>query len=603
MKNRGWSITRYGVLVTVIVCIMVGAVGCTNAQNLSSADLLATLRGMAFDQFVEESYIVLLKRTPEAVTALGMDADLGMTGDQLNDLSPEFISETQELESGIFEMLQTYDRDELTDDQQITYDIYYWYLDDLVKGHTFTYNDYPINTIVWSLNVDLTLFFADIIPVTTIQEAENYITRLTQVKQKFDQLIEGLRLREDRGVILPAALIEWVLPDLSAVSHSSAEVTEFYTSFETKINMIEGISEDEKQDLLDRAAESITTYVIPAFDALYDYFLGLRGIAPREIGIGHTPGGDETYAYMLRHFTTTEMTVLEVHQLGLDELQSIQARMREIFNALGYPQDESLTASFARVVEDGGILTGQEIYNEHVRLIEYAENRASELFNILPQVDVIVVADPAGGFYTPPAYDGSRPGMFFAQVTGNAPRFNLPSLTFHETIPGHHYQFAIIPQLELPLFRINTAFTGYTEGWALYAERLMWELGAYDDDPYGELGYLRYQALRAARLVIDTGINGLDWTFEEAVAFIVENTGSPEGYCEYEVARAATVPGQSSSYYVGYMTILDLRQQMQDALGDDFDIKTFHDQILGYGPVPLTIFQDIIEQQIQSLTQ
>ncbi len=597
MNNK--SDLRSSFLVLAISILIVIA-GCQGSETQIVTAQLESLRELPFDEFVDESYRLYIKRFPEYVTMLGMDAELGLTGDQLNDISPEFIAETQILESGIYEHLPTYDRNSLTEEQQVIYDIYAWCLDDLVRGHDFTYKDYPINTIVWSMNVDLTLFFTDLIPVTSLQEAENYISRLEAVKLKFDQLIENLQLHEETGVVLPVNLIKWILPDLLSVGGTSAKYTDFYASFSDKLETIPGITQTEKGTLLEKAAEAIDASVIPAFKELYDYFQDLQDRAPEEIGVGHTPDGRTTYEYFLRHFTTSELTVEEVHQLGLDGLEQIHDRMRQVFNDLGYTADASLANLYRQAESEGGTLSGQAIYDEHVRLIEYAKELTGGVFNLMPQVDVIVVEDPVGGFYSAPPLDGSRPGMFYAQISGNSPRMNLPSLTFHETIPGHHYQFAIIPQLNLPLFQVATAFDGYTEGWALYAEQLMWELGAYENDPYGELGYLRYQALRAARLVIDTGINALNWTYDEAVNFLQDNAFTSRGYSQYEVARAATVPGQSSSYYLGFLTILDLRQQVQEAWGEAYSLKTFHDLILRQGAVPLAILEQIVQDFIQS---
>jgi uncharacterized protein (DUF885 family) len=577
--------------------------GCKKTTESSTAldEPLAPLQGLDFDSFVNESYTLLLKRDPEGISELGLDTQLGMSGDQLTDLSPDYIARTQELETGVFTLLQTYDRSALSPQQQITYDIYYWYLDDLVRGHAFTYNDYPINVIVWSVDQDLTQWFTDLIPVTSKQEAENYVTRLLLVKTKFDQLLEGLQLREEKGVIIPSMFISWVLPNLEDVAFSSAKATAFYTSFESKLREISDLSSGEKQNLLHEAEDAINTSVIPAFGELAEYFSRIRSSAPSEIGIGSTPGGQETYAYMLRHYTTTDLTPEEVHQMGLDGLDEIHARMREIFDQLGYPADEDLADLYNRAANDGGILSGQAIYDEYVRLIEYAKETSSSLFDLMPAADVIVVPDPNGGYYSPPPLSGDRPGMFYATDAGTMARYIMADVTFHESIPGHHYQFGIIPQLHLPLFQEVICFNGYSEGWALYAERLMWENGAYENDPYGELGYLQYQALRASRLVIDTGVNSMGWSFDQAVQFLVENTGFGTGNCQFEVARAAMYPGQSSSYYVGYQVILGLRQEMQDALGDAYDIKQFHDLILQYGPVPLTILKDLVEQEIQGM--
>jgi uncharacterized protein (DUF885 family) len=599
------------ILSTILICLTT-ATACNivpggerqatpTVQDPFVVHTLISLKNLDFDSFIDDSYTLLLKRDPEAVSELGLDSQLGMSGDQLTDLSPEYIATTQQMESGVFALLQGYDRAALTPEQQITYDIYYWYLADLVKGHEFTYNDYPINVIVWSIDQSLIQFFTDQIPVTTKEEAEKYVARLTLVKAKFDQLLDGLKIREEKGVIIPSMFISWVLPSIHDVAFAKATATVFYTSFASKSKEIASLSSGDKQHLLRQAEEAINSSVIPAFQELAEYLTALRRVAPSAIGIGSTPDGQETYAYRLRHETNTDLTTEEVHQMGLDAFDETHARMREIFDELGYPKNESLVDLYKRVANDGGVLSDQAIYDEYVRLIDFAKETSKNLFNIMPEADVIVVPVPSGGYYVPPSYDGRRPGMFYATDTGTMPRYDMPDVTFHESIPGHHYQFGIIPQLHLPLFQDVVVFDGYSEGWALYAERLMWENGAYENDPYGELGYLQLQAVRAARLVVDTGVNSMGWNFDQAVQWMMENTGLDEGSCQFEVARAAMVPGQSSSYFVGYQVILGLRQEMQDALGSKFDIKAFHDLILENGPVPLTLLQTLAEQKIQEI--
>jgi uncharacterized protein (DUF885 family) len=186
--------------------------------------------------------------------------------------------------------------------------------------------------------------------------------------------------------------------------------------------------------------------------------------------------------------------------------------------------------------------------------------------------------------------------VFYAPASGSLPRFTAPTLAYHEGLPGHHFQIALAGEQDLPLFRNVAGFNGYAEGWALYAERLAWELGWYDDDPYGNLGRLQYEAYRAARLVVDTGIHAKRWTFEQAVDFMSETAGldSPRG----EVARYIVYPGQATSYYVGYLKILELRQKAQDQLGDRFDLKAFHNLILSCGSVPLDVLERIVEADL-----
>jgi uncharacterized protein (DUF885 family) len=194
--------------------------------------------------------------------------------------------------------------------------------------------------------------------------------------------------------------------------------------------------------------------------------------------------------------------------------------------------------------------------------------------------------------------DGSRPGIFYARVTDSQPRFSLPTLAYHETVPGHHYQIALALELPLPTFRKGSDFLGYVEGWALYAERLAYELDFYAGDPYGNLGRLQGEAFRAARLVVDTGLHARQWTFDQAVDYMVEQTGMPQAAIQGEVARYAMWPGQALAYEVGFLKILELRQRAMDALGDRFDFREFHNVLLRDGAVPLEILERIVDKYI-----
>lgn len=564
----------------------------------STLALTAGLAGLDIDQFFEQSYYQLLRRDPETVTELGLAAALGTNNAQLTDISDGYIRETQALETAILELLRKYDRATLTPEQQLSADIYDWYLDDRVRGQPFVYHDYPVNPSVLGIQYDLQLWFTDLRRLTTKQDAEEYIACLSQVGWKFDQLIAGLKRRQAAGVVLPRFLIPWVLYDLSNIAARPARSTPFYTSFAEKVNALAGLSSADKQALLAAAEHEIAATVIPAYQTLVDYLTQLEAVAPEQPGVWQLPEGQAYYAYLLRHYTTTDLTAEEIHQLGLQELERIHAEMRALFDQLGYPQDEDLTTLYGRVAQDGGVLYGEEIVARYETIIADAEERTAAAFDLRPKAEVIVIPGPTGGYYVAPALDGSRPGAFYAAYSGTEYRFAMPSLAYHEAVPGHHYQIALAQELDLPAFRRNADFTGYIEGWALYAERLAWELGLYEGDPYGNLGRLQMEAWRAARLVVDTGIHSKRWTFDQAVDFLVENTGRRREGMESEAARYVVWPGQATAYYIGYMKILELRQRAQEALGERFDFKEFHNVILGSGAVPLDMLERIVEEYI-----
>lgn len=270
-----------------------------------------------------------------------------------------------------------------------------------------------------------------------------------------------------------------------------------------------------------------------------------------------------------------------------------------IFDQLGYPQNESLQELYTRVATDGGIVPANEALARYESLIEFARQRLDQAFDIFPEFDVIVESDPGGGYYIGPSLDGSRPGAFYAGTT-QRPYYDMPTLTFHESLPGHHTQIALALEQDVPLFRKLINVTGFVEGWALYAERLAYELGWYDNDVYGNLGRLQFEALRAARLVMDTGIHDLGWSLDEARQFNEDNVGWSFGASQGAALRYSVYTGQATAYYVGMLAILEQRQRAMDELGALFDLKAFHRAVLTNGAVPLTLLDSVVDGYIQA---
>ncbi|MFN2286233.1 MAG: DUF885 domain-containing protein [Anaerolineae bacterium] len=556
------------------------------------------LQGLDIDTFFKESYIRIGLRYPENITALGLSAAFGTRDDCLNDMSDAFVRETQDLEKAILALLRTYDRDVLTPEQQLSYDVYTWYLEDRVRGHEFMYYDYVIIPGVIGYQDNLVQLFTDLHPVTNKQNAEDYVTRLSQVETQMRQVVDGLKRREEISVILPRGILQWIGNNLRQIAKSDADETPFYTAFEEKLSALDNVSVADKEALLKDAVSAIKKSVLPGFDALADLVEKQQRKATNDLGVSRFPNGEAYYAYLLDHYTTTDLTADEIHELGKRDLIRIQTEMRALFDKLGYPENESLPSLYNRVAKDSGDLQGEAILREYESIIEAAKEAIVPAFDLQPKADVIVIGVPNGGYYVHPAMDGSRPGAFYASNTGSEPRFKIPTLAYHEAVPGHHQQIAIAQELPLPLFRRDMGFTGYTEGWALYAERLARELGFYEDDPYGDLGRLQGEAFRAARLVVDTGIHVKGWTFDQAADYMVQNTGLTRGFVEQQIWRYITWPGQATAYKIGMIEILEQRQRAMDALGDDFDLKAFHNVVIGSGSVPLELLEGLVDNYI-----
>jgi len=571
--------------------------------------VIVGLEGLSLHDFYEASYAALLVRDPEHLTDLGVAASFGLRNDRLNNLSASYIEDTQRLETAILALLRGYDQDALAPAEQISYDVYEWKLDERVRGHAFTYYDYPIHHFLGSYHDNLIRLFTEIHPVESIEDAEDYVSRLWAVGDQVRQLLEGLAVREEMGIYPPRYILEWSAQQLrdflgkrgtsdKSISPRSLIV---YTTFRDRLANLDGLAADKQQALLDEAGEAISIAFVPAYLDLLNHVEHLATVAGAEAGVWKLPDGEAYYAYLLRQQTSTDLTADEIHQLGLDEVARIQAELRAVFDELGYPADVSIADGIARAANEDGsypVRTQEDkdtLIAANEALLDEIEGRLDAIFDIRPRTKVAVVGGPWGGYYVPGSADGSRPGAYHVRIEGEpVPRYSMATIAYHEAVPGHHFQIAIAQDLDLPTFRRDSFFNGYAEGWALYAERLAWELGLYEDDPYGNIGRLQLELVRAARLVVDTGIHAKKWTPNQARAYLQQEAGG----WTHEVERYIVRPAQATGYKVGMLEILALREQAQEALGEDFDLRAFHRAILENGSVPLAHLGRVVETSL-----
>ena len=572
----------------------------------ASPDSLAGLEGLPIDEFFERSYRQLQLRDPDALLVNGLAVEYGIPNDRFTDMSDDYVRETRQFEAAILDLLRAYDRGALSPDQQLSYDVYEWVLDDLVRGHRFTYHDYPVNSMtIWGKQNWLIAFMVNYQPITGKQDAADYISRLSQIDTWVEQLLEGLKLREQAGVVPPRYIVEESIRQveghlqMQGPGSFDVEAIELYASFREKLAQAEAISAPEKESLLDSARAEIEHTFVPAFLELRDYLVYLETIASGVSGVHRLTDGEAYYAYLLRHETSTDLSPEQIHELGLSEVARIQAEMRDAAAGVGYPQDIGMAELEERIAAQGDPLGGKALLAEYERLIAEAAQAALSFVGLLPEADLDIQPEPFGsgiGYYLPPPLDGSGPGRFYTNLDIPMPGHLIPSYVFHETIPGHHLQGALSRELNLPTFRRELNLNGYAEGWAVYAEYLAWEMGLYEDDALGNLGRLGFQLSRAARLVIDTGIHAKGWTRQEAAAYYEKATGRPAS--PSAMHRYIILPGQGCGYTIGLLKILELRQRAMDRLGDEFDIKEFHNVILGNGPLPLEILERVVEDWI-----
>jgi uncharacterized protein (DUF885 family) len=572
----------------------------------TGAEIAATLEGLPLDEFFEESYKQLLLRSPETITFLGLAEMYGMRNDRLDDLSTAFVIETQALEQAILDLLRAYDRASLTPEMQISYDVYEWYLDNQVRGHEFIYHNYPFHHYYGSYHLRLIELFTNLHPLNTRQDVEDYITRLSLVDAQVDQLLEGIKHRADMGVVLPKFIVDLAKAELIQylgtykLDPATVDIRnmDVYATLRSALVSVDGLSDEEKEDFQEAGLEAIETSYIPAFFKLFAYLNEIAPLTTNDAGAWKLPDGDDYYAYLLRTETSTNLTPIEVHNIGLAEVARIQDETRTALIELGYDEEDDLNAMLAAAISDAGEVSSSRIIGETQTLLDEVELKMEELFALRPKMELAIVgvSNPPAS-YEPGSLDGSRPGAFHLPTRFGFPRFFLATMAYHEAIPGHYFQIEIARDMGLPLFRTEILFNAYVEGWALYAERLAWDIGLYENNPYGNIGRLVSERMRAIRLVVDTGIHALGWTRDEALAYTTEVTGSPS---TDEVDRFVVSPAQATSYGIGMIEILKLRQKAMEQLGDEFDFKEFHWVLLGNGAMPLEILERVVDDYIEA---
>ncbi|GGM98843.1 hypothetical protein GCM10009124_29960 [Shewanella xiamenensis] len=551
--------------------------------------------------------------SPETLTSLGFLESVGITGHNalLDDDSPEAMDKTFTQVRALRDTLLSYQDADLDDNQRISKDIALYLADFALAAEPYRYHNYPVNQLFGVQN-GYPSFMQAQHQIHSVDDAENYLSRLIAVKTKFGQTLEGLKLREAKGIIPPKFVIERVLTEMNDFISAPVEDNILYSSFKTKLAETQ-ISSDEQARLLATAKTNIEAYVQPAYRLFIDYFTELQTKAGTDDGYWALPNGNVAYEQLLKFFTTTNYTADEIHAKGLAEVSRIQGEIMTILSAQGYDTSQGFSVAIEALAADPKFYyedtdAGRaQILVDYQKILDEINAGLDNAFRIRPKAGMEVVRIPEfkektapGAYYQQPAIDGSRPGRFYANLFDikATPKYGMRTLAYHEGIPGHHFQVAVAMELEgQPLIRKMAPFTAYIEGWALYSERLAWELG-FQQDPFDNIGRLQAELFRAVRLVVDTGIHHSRWTREQAIDYMKKNTGMSDRDVTAEIERYIVMPGQATAYKVGMMKILELREKAKQALGDKFDLRDFHDVLLKNGAVPLDILEKLVDRYI-----
>ena len=566
-----------------------------------------------FRAFLDRSVVKMAFESPETLTSLGFLESVGITGHnaELDDDSPEAMDKTFAQVRDLRETLLSYPDADLDENQRISKDIALYLADFALVSEPYRYHNYPLNQLFGVQN-GYPSFMQAQHQVHSVGDAENYLSRLQKVKLKFTQTLEGLKIREAKGIIPPKFVIDRVLTEMNDFVATPIQDNILYSSFKTKLADTD-ISADEQARLLAAAEADIKGYVHPAYQLFIDYFTQLQAKAGTDDGYWALPNGDLAYEQLLKFFTTTNYTADEIHAKGLAEVDRIQSEIMTILAAEGYDISQGFSVAIEALAADPKFYyedsdAGRaQILVDYQHILDEVNAGLGDAFRIRPEAGMEVVRIPEfkektapGAYYQQPAIDGSRPGRFYANLYDikATPKYGMRTLAYHEGIPGHHFQIAVAMELEgMPLIRKMAPFTAYIEGWALYSERLAWELG-FQKDPFDNIGRLQAELFRAVRLVVDTGIHHSRWTREQAIDYMKKNTGMSDRDVTAEIERYIVMPGQATAYKVGMMKILELREKAKSALGDKFNLRDFHDVVLKNGAVPLDILETLVDRYI-----
>jgi uncharacterized protein (DUF885 family) len=554
--------------------------------------------------FYERVFAEFALDSPQIVSSLGMlPPSIDWLSDELDDYSiAKGDAQMAKLKSDLA-TLRSYDRARLED--TLSYDTLEFFLQTQVDGERFRYHGYPLNQL-FGIQSSLPSFMASQHRVAGLSGAEAYVARLREIPRVAAEVREDMARREQLGILPPTFVVEKVTAEMRAFVATDPKANILYTALAEKMGEVdEPIAETERQRVLAEAEAAIRDLVYPAYQGWIDDYVALLPKTTGNHGVWALPDGEAFYQHQIRVHTTTDLTPDAVHDLGLREVARIEGEMDAILRGEGLVDGsigERVRSIAARPdqlypdTDDGRA----RILADYQAMIDEIDAGLAPYFNVRPTQPVRVERIPEfkektspGAYYQPPALDGSRPGVFYANLrsVGEIPKFGMRTLAYHEGIPGHHFQLAIQQTIGgVPTFRKLLPFTAYSEGWALYSEKLAAEIG-FQPTPLDDLGRLQAEMFRAVRLVVDSGLHHKRWTREQAIDYMVEKTGMPQTDVVAEIERYLVMPGQALAYKVGMNIIVELREEAKRELGAGFDLKAFHDVVLTQGSLPMTLLQ------------
>ena len=546
----------------------------------------------SINHFFERAYIEFLWEDPEALSQTGVLKPFWFSAykSELTDISPSATRRLAEVGKSNLELLQDYDRSELTEEEQVSYDVFEWFLKTGVEGEPFLFHDYPV-THISGPHIDLPRFMRSH-PLDTKTDIENYIVRLGVVDEKFGSLIDGLEERRKQGVVAPTFIIKKAISFCNTMIGDDGIHSAFYTPFEKHITDIALLNPKAKQEYLDACKKQINKSVIPAYKRLEGYLLQLERSSLAIAGVWQLPEGTAYYSYCLKQNCGVNNSPDELYEIAKMEMSRIKGEL-QVLNEL---TNEQINSKTFNVDEQGRTECLSFFIEQSTKTASYLD----KYFSVQPSAKLSVLEVPERSsvnrslaFYLPPRGNPPTEGKLYINTwkADNLTKRLAKSYAYHEGIPGHHLQKGIQADLQgLPTFRRFLPFEAYTEGWAMYAEQLGHEMTG-TEDLNDKIGLLQSDLFRTARMMADIGLHHKKWLREQAIEFMTENTTLSKAEAEDEVDRYIVWPGQGCSYKIGQLKFLELRQLAKTELRESFDIKEFHSILLNQGALPLEVLE------------
>ena len=596
--------------------------GAETTETAAATDAEIEAETARLNAWFDEKYEEQVMMSPIRLTFLGRKE----RNDEIDDMSYEAAQEQLQWRlDTLAEMEANFDYDKLTPEAKNSWDIWKYQTEQAEEGMEYFYNGFTFDQMNGAQSF-LPTVLIQFHRVDNEADMEAYISRISEGARAGNQLLEIAKESASRGVETPDFALEGVIDQsrkvITGAPFTDGEASDLWADVQMEISNLQEageIDEARAEELTAAAETALTEDFQPAYENLIAWAEAELEDAPENpTGLTSQPGGAEFYNYRLKVSTTTDLTADEIHEIGLQEVERLQGEMEAVKEEFGF--DGTLQEFFVYLREN---TDDRELYYENndagadqyiadaTAAIDNIEGQLPEYFGILPQADLIVKRvepfreqDGAAQHYYPGTPDGSRPGTYYAHLSDmtSMPKRELEVIAYHEGLPGHHMQISIAQELQdIPQFRTQAGFTAYSEGWGLYSERLASEMPGTFQTPQSEFGRLGSEIWRAIRLVVDTGLHSKGWTEEEAWEYFTENAAVTDQQARSEIQRYIVMPGQATAYKIGMIKILELREMAREELGDDFDIRGFHDTILGGGALPLELLERRVTTWIEDV--